>query len=319
MGTVSRIADALDGLERYVKNGRRRKAARRDSKSNQLLKRYMQPCCVREREDFRHLMNLNGLLQLRQDAGGDGVYDKSRTLEKAPRDKAAGRAKPAAFGRFLDLPKDVRIILYEEYLADNDDWRLSPYWKPNICGRPGPEFYKPLPPHEPALTFVSRQIREEAVPVFYSMHRFPLVAHFNEEGFRGRNIWYHQLDPTKVAMIRKLELYFCFENLWNSEDWFLAREPRAISYRIDFDMRTGHAHVYVADGQGSVQMQKWVMAFLEDRANRDTTPFGIERFTAENFFSLIPWNISNPKASGWLEGPPIDRAIRTTMARRVRM
>lgn len=111
-----------------------------------------------------------------------------------------------SFTLLFDLPAEIRERIYE-FCCDNDRKILEEH------------FISAKPPPEPAIVCASRQLRKEALPVFYRHYRFPITfgsgALINKgclppsQEWRAAR-WYHRLDPAKLAMIRRLELYYCF-------------------------------------------------------------------------------------------------------------
>lgn len=74
---------------------------------------------------------------------------------------------------FLDLPPELRDQIYEAALVEK-----------KVCtGRPGQKFA------QPALTRVSRQIREEALPVFYGMNAFQFEMSWTGVDFPVQDIY----------------------------------------------------------------------------------------------------------------------------------
>lgn len=111
-----------------------------------------------------------------------------------------------SFTLLFDLPAEIRERIYE-FCCDNDRSILEEH------------FISAKPPPEPAIVCASRQLRKEALSVFYRHYRFPITfgsgALINKgclppsQEWRAAR-WYHRLDPAKLAMIRRLELYYCF-------------------------------------------------------------------------------------------------------------
>lgn len=92
----------------------------------------------------------------------------------------------------------------------------------------------PIPPHEPPITQVSKLIRTESLSVFYRKARFPLVIHLeNVSTIPGPPYtavdWYEHLGPSKLCLIRHLELYLCLRNT-NHARW---RDP--FVFNVDFE------------------------------------------------------------------------------------
>lgn len=135
---------------------------------------------------------------------------------------------------FLDLPLELRELVYEHYMTEWSKHRLTPFRLPSPSGQPYPPeyYYKPIPPHEPPLTRTCRIIRKETCHLFYATHRFPVVAHADSSGKLSTVSWYDKLEPARLRQIRHLEIYFCFE-MKDRENGF--RIPKSLSFDVDYD------------------------------------------------------------------------------------
>lgn len=116
------------------------------------------------------------------------------------------REPEKTFALFLELPAEIRDRIYE-LCAENDRNILEEH------------FVSAKPPPELAIACASRQLRKEALPVFYRHYRFPVTFSSGDWINKGclppsmewkAARWYHRLDPEKLRMIRRLELYYCF-------------------------------------------------------------------------------------------------------------
>lgn len=129
------------------------------------------------------------------------IFRRGFKVKHKPRD-----SKYTTFTLFLALPAEIRERIYEA-CCDNDRAILEEH------------FISAKPPPEPAVACASRQLRKEALPVFYRHYRFPVTfssgALINNgclppsQEWRAAR-WYHRLDPGKLRMIRRLELHYCF-------------------------------------------------------------------------------------------------------------
>ena len=118
------------------------------------------------------------------------------------------------FERFLDLPPELREHIYGYYIAD-------------YCETHEPSTYEL--PHPPPLTLVSKLVRTESQPIFFSQARFPLMiqrrvmpqwllhlaartlVHFPELPTilapQDAQQWFTCCPPELLMRIRKLRLY----------------------------------------------------------------------------------------------------------------
>ncbi|KAK5109073.1 hypothetical protein LTR62_007529 [Meristemomyces frigidus] len=209
-------------------------------------------CCIEERNLWRQIARRNNL-----------IPPLSTTMQVAkPPSKLKRRSTvkqtstPHPFN-LLALPLELREEIYTFYLLDHATVRLTPFQLPPIHtpGLDANYYYKPLPPHDPALLLTSRQIRTEALKVFYSTYRFPVIIHFpnpEEENHRGacdtdRIPWYHHLDPSKLKLIRHFELFYCFEADLRRLG---VRQADAYILHLDLDPRRGGYELRVVESLG---------------------------------------------------------------------
>jgi hypothetical protein len=127
---------------------------------------------------------------------------------------------------FLRLPLELREDIYKYYVLEWSSARLE-HW-----GRKDPGM--PIPPHEPPITQVSGLIRSEALKVFYQTARFPLIIHLGNvcatpaRPYAAVN-WYEHLGPSKLCLIRHLELYLCWRNTTH------ARSRNPLVFNVDLE------------------------------------------------------------------------------------
>lgn len=192
-------------------------------------------CCAEERQDWRE-----ELYPVNPQKSTRFALIKSRLKRKLK-----GKSKPTAIQpdptaatrsstSFLDLPLELRALVYEHYMNEWSKHRLTPFRLPSPSGQPYPPeyYYKPIPPHEPPLARTCRIIRKETRSLFYATHRFPVVAHADSSGKLSTVSWYDKLEPARLRQIRHLEIYFCFE-MKDRENGF--RIPRYLTFDVDFD------------------------------------------------------------------------------------
>ena len=107
------------------------------------------------------------------------------------------------------LPPEVREQIYIHSILE---------WSSVGLGRQVNQFgqsaRRPIPPHEPPLTRVSKLVRAESLHVFYRTARFPLIAH-PSRSWVPLNLpypaipWYYYLGPGKLSLIKHVELHLC--------------------------------------------------------------------------------------------------------------
>lgn len=110
---------------------------------------------------------------------------------------------------FFTLPPEIREQIYVYYMLE---------WSSAGLGRrvnqSGEATRRPIPPHDPPLTRVSKLVRAESLHVFYRTARFPLIAHPKRPWgpldlpFPAVD-WYHHLGPGKLSLIRHLAIQIC--------------------------------------------------------------------------------------------------------------
>ena len=207
-------------------------------------------CCAEERQAWREEVHA---VDPRKSTRLDLMKCKLRRMFNGmSRSTAAHQPDPTAETRpptsFLDLPLELREMVYEHYMSEWSKQRLAPLHLSSPSGQPYPpeHFYKPIPPHEPPLTRACRIIRKETRPLFYSTHRFPVIVHADASGKMSPAPispvpGYKRLKSAQKRQIRHLEVYFCFE-MKDCDDG--VRSPSATSYDVDFDAQTGRWQVF---------------------------------------------------------------------------
>jgi len=211
---------------------------------------------------------------------------------------------PKATTNFLDLPPELREQIYVDYFEAYSQQRLTPYRLPSPLYEvlPQESYYKPIPPHEAPITRVCRLLRNESLPLFYSAHRMPIVAHIDEDWdcIYGATEWYRRLHPEKLQAIRKLEVYFCFEMNSRGQGFTV---PFAVSFDVDLDPEANAVNVsrHVQQGQrvpseerlGEYQYWKWRR--LDDYVRRAAQTFvkysDMRHLTADDLHRLVPEDI----------------------------
>ncbi|EME48852.1 hypothetical protein DOTSEDRAFT_19356 [Dothistroma septosporum NZE10] len=181
-----------------------------------------------------------------------------------------------AFALFLDLPAEIRERVYE-LCADNDRSILEEH------------FTSAKPPPELAVACASRQLRREALPIFYRHYRFPVTFSSGDWINKGclppsmewkAARWYHRLEPEKLRMIRRLELYYCFGR-----------------FQLDFDARSnGYEVRQTAWGSrrmvdvSPVEEKKQLLALLRSVVDDVLKEAGVGMLAAKDFDHL-EWEV----------------------------
>ncbi|KAL1853631.1 hypothetical protein VTK73DRAFT_8918 [Phialemonium thermophilum] len=142
----------------------------------------------------------------------------------------AGSAHSEEALRFLDLPLEIRILIYEQYFFGDGDschvFQASPWLEPTAS--PDPERQSEVPRRPTPLRLASRitavplllscrQVHTESIPILYAHARF----HFDD--LVALHTFLHRVPPPHRDLVRVLHLD------WTSFAWFdigcaLARE-----------------------------------------------------------------------------------------------
>ncbi|TKA32525.1 hypothetical protein B0A50_01633 [Salinomyces thailandicus] len=200
---------------------------------------------------------------------------------------------------FLDLPPELREIVFKHYMEDWSQQRLTCYRLPSPSGKPfPPEWYtKPIPPHEPPITRVSSILRKESLPIFYERHRFPVVAHLDSSSHYISTPWYERLDIKRLRQIQRLEVYFCFEMRDRAMGF---RHPKAVSFDVDLHPSAGSftvsRHVWLGGGLLDSEMRtekQYLQRHVEQAAETIVRESGAGGFTANDIYSLVPSQTQN--------------------------
>ena len=185
-------------------------------------------------------------------------------------------APERTFTRFLELPPELRERVYE-YCCDNDRAILEAH------------FVATAPAAELAIACASRQLRKEALPVFYSYYRFPITLNPagwinaghgspSQEWLASR--WYHRLDPARLAMVRKLDLYYSFGRFEVDLD------KRSNTYKVKQAALGFHRMLDVTAEIEAVRLLAFVKSILDRLVNEHglvrLTAHAIDRFNLED-------------------------------------
>ncbi|KAK4555014.1 hypothetical protein LTR86_007780 [Recurvomyces mirabilis] len=215
-------------------------------------------CCAEERNLWRQIARKNGIIpQLSGyiDPTSSSPSDRKASISirrKSRQHSTIPISPPVKPFNLLGLPLELRERIYYYYFLHHGAQRLTPFRLPPIHTPKLHDlyYYKPIPPHEPALTILSRQIREESLKVFYSTYRFPLIIHApGSLGHYAPVRWYHNLSPSHLAAIKHWELFFCFEADLCAMG---VRQADAFILNVDLDSRTGGFELVVAESFGGM-------------------------------------------------------------------
>lgn len=264
-------------------------------------------CCAEERRAWRQQYGIQT-----QPAVEEKPRLKARLISRFSRRPSKSPEQTPLPGkslldRILDLPAELREQIYISYLQAWGAQRLTPYRLPSPTGKPLPPgaYYKPIPPHEPPLTQVCRNLRVESLPLFYSTYRFPIICHLDHRGSYFPVRWYENLDPDKLKAIRHIEVYFCLER-GERECGF--RTQNALSFDLDFDAVRGTFTVsrHVREGGGFLEFQreceqKRLEGHLLKTAAAMIEEGRVGNFTAEDFYGLVPPGVGDSSCvlPGW--------------------
>ena len=206
---------------------------KRDAKKEAEARSQQARCCAQGRDEWRQRARNRGLIPQKTKSWRSSQwmrrleYKLSKTARSlAIRDDGNNSIDPGYESHFLRLPLELREHIYRYYVLDWSSARLE-HW-----GRRDPG--EPIPPHEPPITQVSRLIRMESLRVFYRSARFPLIIHLEKNSTiigppYSAVDWYEHLGPSKLCLIRHLELYLCLRNTIH------ARRRNPFVFNVDFE------------------------------------------------------------------------------------
>jgi len=142
----------------------------------------------------------------------------------------------ASFPQFLELPEEIRELIYIQYLADLKQ------------------------PVEPPITRASQLLRKETLPLFYKVCPLKIrtLIDGGSHGLRcDRPHWYHSLGD-KLTHLRMLKLQFDFGK------WYVRAgdEPFSLTYTVYLDeqrnsysVECAQEHLQVSEDERRVLLQ----------------------------------------------------------------
>jgi hypothetical protein len=137
----------------------------------------------------------------------------------------------------FSLPREVRDIIWEDVVTDD--------WTPRIILQRYDHCRDEYRPHQPAMCRVSRQIRSETLPLFYSRTLFRV--HFSTIGiaqrflnikqFHATKNWLEAIGERNLQSLQILEFHITFQtqNRWR----FVPHFDRWQNVRLHVDIRSG--------------------------------------------------------------------------------
>ncbi|KAF2725845.1 hypothetical protein K431DRAFT_54004 [Polychaeton citri CBS 116435] len=163
-----------------------------------------------------------------------GNMDSSVSTSPAPPMSSAGTSS----FRLLDLPAELRALIFSFALTSPRPlvtFRLDPYQKDS--------YTEAWPP--PSLTFVSKQFREESLPIFYQCNDFVLHTEGLEPGGNGwqrkcdgkageARIWLRRMDAATPCELWQDEEGDGAGDDLGSEKYSLLRKARGFTFWIRY-------------------------------------------------------------------------------------
>lgn len=169
--------------------------------------------------------------------------------------------------RLMDLPSEVRLRIYEHMLVDSSKQDISP-----SCG---------IETRRPSLLRTSRQVRNEAMPVFYGANRFRLALphlelnHKCEQWFAGQDkMWLDVIGPDNIKLLRRIT--------------FRLMSPFFEEFDLQIDLASRSVNTWVIPVSSGRYLcpcksleKRTLMQWREHMSNE------VKPETKENFFSYI--------------------------------
>nr|POE77768.1 hypothetical protein CFP56_09411 [Quercus suber] len=269
------------------------------AKPSKITETRVEGCCVEERERWRQQQRAQGLICIISK-----TIPADRPESPASRTRTT-RSSTKATISFLDLPPEIRTMVYQYYFRahESSPERLTPFILPTLNASntyPPGSYYKPAPPHDPALCLTTRVLRRETRPLFFRTHRFPIPIHLEppHPTFLRSNpyttvSWYRRLDPSLLRLIRHLEIHFCFEKA----DRVLnkLRAPDALLFDVDlhestntFTIASSRNFATGPYGRGLVDLAK-LEGHVRDVLTQVLRRKGVGELDWGDYEALVPW------------------------------
>ena len=164
----------------------------------------------------------------------------------------AGADEVSSKPHLLNLPPEIRRLIYRHYTLDWSKNRINLVCVDGECDMP-------IPPHDPPLARVCRDLRNEYIPFFYRTSRFPLIIHSGTCYEIPRTPmtaidWYHHLGPSRLCLIRHLELYICFRK---------AHGPVLNALIFHVDLEPSGNKVYIAQSPWALRKAEYASRLAE--------------------------------------------------------
>ena len=164
----------------------------------------------------------------------------------------------------LELPQEIRDEILSYALADPSKQKVVVGYK-SIMDRKESHTL-------PALCFVSKQLRADCLPIFYSINTF-LIDTRNLECFLVAEKWLLAIGETGLKSLRHLEV----ESLSRVE------LGSKLFIHVYFDLKEGAARHYYHQGDIRIagilfdRLQAWMQHFRESVKSRGGAPFSMEQ------------------------------------------
>ena len=152
-----------------------------------------------------------------------GKINTSVDVKAKSKSKAISKSKPKVEPfRFLDLPREIRDMIIKLQVEDcwGGKWRTRRVLKVSYLN------ITRLSTGEPDLAFVSRQLRDESLDMFYSGNQFQL--HVKNLNFEPIFKWLSDIGPTRSHTIAGLTIFLdgkdSKQGWWNAQRYVEAKE-----------------------------------------------------------------------------------------------
>ena len=203
----------------------------------------------------------------------EGVQNSKVPEVQSPDERTRQQEGPS---RFLKLPTEVRMLIYEAALVQP---RLITIYSADPVSTGSTSYRKDIPP--PGLLQVSRQVRIEALFVFYRNNRF----HFNDQclpnlvndvrqpswGYFLRHVQVSKLSPLGMChrVCPQLRPLLCFE--WLTEERSRFGNGTSAKFSVDLThhgnlevkVRVGNDFLPAVAGEVENALRKWALKFME--------------------------------------------------------
>lgn len=190
-----------------------------------------------------------------------------------------GTPNDASTSKFFSIPREIRNLIYE------------------FCFESVPQARESLP-EEPPLSYVSKQLRAETLPVYYSTYILPIHTYvrtaYHGQVWLKTERWYHRyIPPSKLKFVEHFRLHFALIERYTGErvpidfHFHLLRRTNSYTLRHSFEtawVRDPHRIGDQADFDELVAaLRKHLTSVLDELVRHP----GIGRFGAEHLDRLV--------------------------------